>query len=149
MPIKVVELHHHGIRIGTNDSDVNKARGFYGGVLGLETDSGRPDIKGIPGLWMFVGQGESTTQLHLMGATGRSPAARNDQQDPTRPHVALAVEDIKAALVELEQQGVPHWTITDLVGENSEQIFLEDPFGNVIELHQVGTCRCNRAALVD
>jgi hypothetical protein len=24
---------------------------------------------------------------------------------------------------------------------------VRDPFGNVIELHQIGTCRCNKAAL--
>ena len=148
MPIKVVELHHHGIRIGDTDNDVVKAREFYANILGHETDQGRPDIKGIPGLWMFVGRGEATTQLHLMGATGRSPAARNDQEDPTRPHVALAVEDIQEARSELQRQDIPHWTITGLVGENSDQIFVEDPFGNVIELHQIGTCRCNRVAIV-
>jgi hypothetical protein len=32
-----------------------------------------------------------------------------------------------------------------LVGENSDQVFVEDPFGNLIELHQIGTCRCNKA----
>jgi hypothetical protein len=34
-----------------------------------------------------------------------------------------------------------------LVGNNSDQVFVQDPFGNVIELHQVGTCRCNKIAL--
>jgi hypothetical protein len=34
-----------------------------------------------------------------------------------------------------------------LVGQNSDQIFVRDPFGNVIELHQIGTCRCNKATL--
>jgi catechol 2,3-dioxygenase-like lactoylglutathione lyase family enzyme len=147
MPINVIELHHHGIRIGTDDEDVRKAKNFYGDVLGLQTDDGRPEIKDIPGLWMYVGRGEQTTQLHLMGAVGRSRAARSDEQDPTRPHVALAVEDIHEARRELERQGVKHWTITNLVGENSDQVFLEDPFGNVIELHQIGTCRCNRISL--
>jgi len=28
------------------------------------------------------------------------------------------------------------------VGPESEQIFLRDPAGNMIELHQIGTCRC-------
>jgi catechol 2,3-dioxygenase-like lactoylglutathione lyase family enzyme len=106
MPIRVLELHHHGIRIGTGTEDVEAARRFYAGVLGLEGDTGRPDIPGIPGLWMYVGRGESTTQLHLMGAEGRSPAARSDAQDPTRPHVALAVADIDEARAELERQGI-------------------------------------------
>lgn len=147
MPIKVVELHHHGIRIGTTDQDVTSAREFYGDVLGLEADAGRPDIPGIPGLWMYVGQGKQTTQLHLMGATGQSPAARSDKEDPTLPHVALAVEDIDDARRELEQRGIWHWTIQGLVGQGSDQVFVRDPFGNVIELHQVGTCNCNKSAL--
>ena len=44
MPIKVLELHHHGIRLGTSDDAVEQARQFYGDVLGLEADSGRPNI---------------------------------------------------------------------------------------------------------
>ena len=149
MPIKVVELHHHGIRIGDTDEDVKKARDFYSGVLGLENDTGRPTIPGVPGLWMYVGQGEQTSQIHLMSAVGQSPAARGPDKDPTRPHVALAVEDINEARRELEAQGVWHWTIEGLVGENSDQVFMKDPFGNVIELHQVGTCRCNKITLIE
>lgn len=144
MPIKVVELHHHGIRIGMSDDDVNKADAFYGDVLGLEKDTGRPTIAGIPGLWMYVGRGEQTTQIHLFGAEGQSPAAKSPEKDPTLPHVALAVEDIEEARAELEARGIWHWTIEGLVGDNSDQIFMRDPFGNVIELHQVGTCRCNK-----
>jgi hypothetical protein len=28
----------------------------------------------------------------------------------------------------------------------SQQAFMHDPFGNMIELHQAGTCRCVTAA---
>ena len=48
MPINVIELHHHGIRIGTDGEDLRQAQAFYADVLGLQTDTGRPDIKGIP-----------------------------------------------------------------------------------------------------
>jgi len=127
-----------------SDEDVNKADAFYGDVLGLEKDTGRPTIPGIPGLWMYVGRGEQTTQIHLFGADGQSPAAKSAEKDPTLPHVALAVEDIDEARTELEARGIWHWTIEGLVGDNSDQIFMRDPFGNIIELHQVGTCRCNK-----
>lgn len=149
MPIKVVELHHHGIRVGKSPEDLTKAKDFYSGVLGLEPDQGRPEIPGIPGFWMYVGQGDQTTQIHLMGAVGQSPIARNEREDPSLPHVALAVEDIAEARRELEQQGVWHYTVEGLVGENSDQVFVRDPFGNIIELHQVGTCRCNKIVLND
>ena len=147
MPIKVVELHHHGIRIGTTPEEVESARQFYTDVLGLHTDSHRPNIPSIPGFWMYIGQGENTTQIHLMGATGKSPMARSEKEDPTLPHVALAVENIQEAREELERRGIWHWSIKGLVGPNSEQVFVQDPFGNVIELHQVGTCTCNKIAL--
>ena len=147
MSIKVVELHHHGIRIGTTPEEVEKARQFYTQVLGLQTDPGRPNIPTIPGFWMYVGQGEQTAQIHLMGARGMSPMARSEKEDPTLPHVALAVENIQEAREELERRGIWHWRIQGLVGNNSDQVFVQDPFGNVIELHQVGSCRCNKIAL--
>ena len=147
MAIKVLELHHHGIRMGKEDDDVEKARTFYGDVLGLETDAGRPTIPGIPGFWMYVGEGENTAQIHLMGAVGMSPVARSEKEDPTHPHVALAVEDIQEAKRDLDARGIWYWQIEGLVGQGSDQIFVRDPFDNVIELHQVGTCRCNKAAL--
>jgi catechol 2,3-dioxygenase-like lactoylglutathione lyase family enzyme len=147
MPIKVLELHHHGIRIGKTPEEVEKARQFYTGVLGLPVDAGRPDIPGIPGFWVYVGGDQHSAQIHLMGAAGRSPAARSDKEDPTLPHVALAVEDIQEAQRELDRLGIWYWRIQGLVGRYSDQVFVQDPFGNVIELHQIGTCRCNKEAL--
>ncbi len=147
MGIEVVELHHHGIRIGNTESDAKKAHAFYSGVLGLEADPSRPNIPSIPGYWMYVGEGKNTTQIHLMGAKGKSPMARTKKEDPTHPHVALAVKDIKAARKELDKQGVWYWSIQGLVGANSDQVFVRDPFDNVIELHQVGTCTCNKVML--
>jgi catechol 2,3-dioxygenase-like lactoylglutathione lyase family enzyme len=147
MPIKVVELHHHGIRIGTSEEEVKQARAFYSDVLGLDTDPARPNIPSIPGFWMYVGEGERTTQIHLMGAKGKSPMAKSEKEDPTLPHVALAVEDIEAARKELDERGIWYWGIQGLVGNNSDQVFVHDPFGNVIELHQIGTCTCNKIAL--
>jgi catechol 2,3-dioxygenase-like lactoylglutathione lyase family enzyme len=147
MPIKVLELHHHGIRIGKTSEEIEQARQFYNEVLGLPVDTGRPTIPGIPGFWMYVGDDAHTAQIHLMGAVGRSPMARSDIEDPTIPHVALAVEDIQEAQKELDQRGIWYWRIQGLVGQYSDQVFVRDPFGNVIELHQIGTCRCNKAAL--
>ena len=147
MAIKVLELHHHGIRIGKEEDDVEKARSFYSDVLGLEADGGRPTIPGIPGFWMNVGEGSNTSQIHLMGAVGMSPVARSEKEDPTHPHVALAVEDIQEAKRDLDERGIWYWQIEGLVGQGSDQIFVRDPFDNIIELHQIGTCRCNKAAL--
>ncbi len=147
MAIEVVELHHHGIRIGNTQKDAERAREFYADVLGLDTDPARPSIASIPGFWMYVGEGKNTTQIHLMGAKGTSPMARSKKEDPTLPHVALAVKDIQAARKELDKRGIWYWSIQGLVGQDSDQVFVRDPFDNVIELHQVGTCTCNKVAL--
>lgn len=144
MAVKVLELHHHGIRVGPSPEDVKKALAFYHDVLGLSPDPGRPDIPGVPGYWMEV---DGRAQVHLMGVTGSSKYAKGERRDPTLPHVALAVPDIQAAKRELDQMGVNYWTMIGITGPDAEQVFMEDPFGNMIELHQAGTCRCNKSAM--
>ena len=44
---------------------------------------------------------------------------------------------------ELDRLGVSYWTTKGVTGPEAEQVFVLDPFGNIIELHQEGTCRCN------
>jgi catechol 2,3-dioxygenase-like lactoylglutathione lyase family enzyme len=139
MAVKVLELHHHGIRIGPSETEVKKAFAFYHDVLGLDADGGRPTIPTIDGYWMDVG---GTAQIHLMGVDGQSKFAAGPGKDPSHPHVALAVADIQEAKKELERMGVDFWVTTGVVGPQSQQIFMHDPFGNMIELHQAGTCRC-------
>jgi catechol 2,3-dioxygenase-like lactoylglutathione lyase family enzyme len=143
MALKVLELHHHGIRIGPSESEVATALSFYRDVLGLSPDPGRPHIPTIDGYWMDVG---GTAQIHLMGVDGQSKFAESPDKDPSRPHVALAVPDIQEARKELERLGVQYWVARGVVGPESQQIFLYDPFGNMIELHQIGTCRCITAS---
>jgi catechol 2,3-dioxygenase-like lactoylglutathione lyase family enzyme len=139
MAIKVLELHHHGIRVGPSEADVKKALSFYHDVLGLDPDPGRPHIPTIGGYWMDVG---GTAQIHLMGVDGQSKFAEGPGKDPSHPHVALAVPDIQEAKKELERLGTSFWVTRGVVGPESQQIFMHDPFGNMIELHQIGTCRC-------
>ena len=139
MAVNVLELHHHGIRVGSTPEELDKARRFYQEVLGLEPDRGRPHIPTIDGYWMNVG---GTAQVHLMGVQGLSKFAEGPGKDPSNPHVALAVADIQEARSELDRLGVAYWVSRGVVGPESQQIFLLDPHGNMIELHQVGTCRC-------
>ena len=64
MAIKVVELHHTGVRIDAKDQSMAALQDFYTGVLGLAHDQGRPTIPGIPGMWINVGE---VGQIHLIG----------------------------------------------------------------------------------
>lgn len=147
MAIRILEMHHHGIRIPADKVDeVNR---FYTDVLGLQPDETRPEIPFVPGSWMFIGEeGKRTTQIHIMGNRGGPPPwAKSAIQDPSRFHVALAVQDIQETRAELERMKVPYWVVEGLVGPQSLQVFLDDPAGNMIELHQIGTCACDRTAV--
>jgi len=146
MAIKVLELHHHGIRVGATQEDADKTMTFYKDVLGLSPDPGRPYIPTIPGYWMDVG---GRAQIHLMGVNGQSKFAQGPGKDPSLPHVALAVDDIQATRRELDRLGVAYWVSEGIVGPRSQQIFMHDPAGNMIELHEAGTCRCKAADRAD
>jgi len=139
MAIKVVGIHHHGVRIDTDAQSPETIYNFYSNLLGLKHDEARPDFPGVPGWWMNVGDGG---QIHLFGGATPSPAAKGPGQDPAAPHVALAVENIIEAKAEIERLGLPHFTAN--AGELA-QVFLHDPCGNMIELHQFDRCRCTSA----
>ena len=137
MTIKVTAFLHAGVRIGPTEEDAAKAKAFYQGLLGMETDGNRPYIEGIPGFWSNIrGDGDRSQQVHIMGAEGASPVSRSAKEDPTRAHVAFSVEDLDAARAELTATGVEWWEYKALVGTGSDQVFFEDPFGNMIELQQ-------------
>lgn len=142
MPIKIVALHHHAIRFPPGAGGTEAMRRFYAEVLGLVPDPSRPDLAGVPGYWMNTG---SHAQVHLMGAEG-SLMDLGEGIDPSLPHVAFAVEDVAAARRELERLGITHRVLEGLVGAGSEQLFLHDPAGNLLELHQLGSCRCTAAS---
>jgi catechol 2,3-dioxygenase-like lactoylglutathione lyase family enzyme len=137
MAIKIVELHHTGVRFDAGKQ--NAVEDFYSSVLGLKRDEGRPTIPGIPGAWINVGE---VGQIHLIGGDQPSPVAKGPGEDPTRPHVAFAVADIVATRAELERMGVKYWVIEGLTSPDSTQVFMNDPSGNMVELHQVDKCRC-------
>jgi class 3 adenylate cyclase len=142
MAIKVLGLHHHAVRVAPSVEAAAEARRFYVEVLGLSADEGRPQTPGVPGHWLDAGE---QAQLHVMGVAGRLMDL-GDGLDPSEPHVALAVEDIGAARAELERLGVAHRTLRGLVDAGTEQVFLRDPAGNLVELHQADSCRCSAAA---
>ena len=78
---------------------------------------------------MNINEGSRHQQIHLFGAEGASP-----MEDPTRHHIAFAVEDRAEAERELKARGIDYWIYDSLVGTTFKQVFFEDPFGNMIEL---------------
>ena len=110
-------VHH----VSINVADVEAALEFYVDVLGLRARSDRPDF-GFGGAWLDAGG----QQVHLI--EGTVPSGHGE-------HFALQVRDLDAAISELRGQGLK---VSDAspVG-TSLQAFLQDPSGNLIELHQV------------
>lgn len=142
MAIKVMGIHHHAVRIDAGNHPLDTFEAFYADVLGLEKDAGRPNVAAVPGLWINVGD---VGQIHLMGGQFPSVLCKVPGQDPVDVHVALAVEDIAAAKSELERLGVDFWSLMGVAGPETEQVFVRDPAGNMIELHQHDKCRCAAA----
>ena len=136
MTIKIKKLLHIGIRVDPDENSITEANTFYSDVLGLQIDTQRPEITGIPGFWVNISDGDRTQQVHVMGATGASPVSRSRTEDPTRMHIAFAVESIDAARSFLAKKRVEYWEYGGLVGQASLQIFFEDPCGNMIELQE-------------
>ena len=120
--MKVTRFHH--VSVNSNDIPIDEMVEFYRDVLGLG-DEPRPEIPGIPGHWHLVGD----QQLHLVGA----PPSGN-RIDSTGHHYCVAVDDLDAAIRELETRGIEYKRAVQ--GENTVQIWIADPAGNTIELQQ-------------
>jgi catechol 2,3-dioxygenase-like lactoylglutathione lyase family enzyme len=117
--MKPIAVHH----VSINVSDPEASIGFYTDIVGGTVRGDRPDFS-FGGAWIDLGG----TQVHLIEA---SVPANLGQ------HFAILVDDVDAVVDELRSKGI---TVGDakIVGPD-RQTFIEDPDGNVIELHQVGT----------
>lgn len=120
--MKVTRFHH--VSVNSNGAPFDELVAFYQDVLGLG-DEPRPEVPGIPGHWHTVGE----QQLHLVGA----PPSGNPI-DTTGHHYCVAVDDLDAAIAELETRGIEY--VRAVQGESTVQIWIADPAGNTIELQQ-------------
>ena len=141
MTLKIAELHHLAVRIAPGPDAAGAALRFYNDVLGLECDH-------VP--WDRAGEGQRVNagahaQIHLIPGVQKSSLA-SGELDVTAPHLACAVTSIDDAQAELDRLAVPYRVVHGRLGPDSRRLFLADPAGNVIELHELGTCRCTSRA---
>ncbi|HEV2363340.1 MAG TPA: VOC family protein [Caulobacteraceae bacterium] len=137
MPIKVLEFHHHAVSMPTGL--VEKMGDFYRDILGFSSDAGRWVIPGIPGYFFDV---PNDIQIHLLGSDGQSPYSQGFGRDPVENHMALAVEDVVEAERFLTENKIDFFKLENVAAPQLQQLFLRDPAGHLIELHQIGHCRC-------
>ncbi len=114
-----LDIHH----VAINVDDVDASIAFYTEVLGGRLRADRPDF-GVGGAWIDLG----SQQVHLLQA----PVPRNLGQ-----HFAIRVGDLDAVVAELRAKGIAIAAPVD--SGSNRQTFLDDPSGNAIELHQVGS----------
>lgn len=120
--MKVTRFHH--VSVNTDATPLDEMITFYRDVLGL-TDVERPEIPGVPGHWHRVGDQE----LHLVDAPASGTGI-----DPTGDHFCVSVDDLEAAVAELEERGIEY--LRAVQGAGTVQIWIADPAGNTIELQQ-------------
>jgi len=98
-----------------------RARAFYGGVLGLR-EKQAPAAFG-PGQVIWYDTGPDELELHLFVDV--------EEANP-RQHFALVVDDADALRARLEEAGVETADAEPI--ENRPRFYCRDPFGNRIEL---------------
>ncbi len=120
----VEALHHVAVCV----TDIERAKRFYGEVLGL------PEVPRPPfdfgGAWYEFGG----RQLHLIVHPPTRTLRGTTDIDTRDGHLALRVRSFEAALEHLRQRGVACVAHRDNLTPWA-QIYVTDPDGNVIELN--------------
>jgi glyoxylase I family protein len=120
--MKIGRLLHAAVLV----SDLDRAKQFYGGVLGLK-EKPRHSFN-FDGAWYDVGDCE----LHLIvSSEALMPAEQRPRRDS---HVAFSVGDYDATRNALKEAGVTYREGSSGLA----QIFVRDPDGNLIELQKPG-----------
>jgi catechol 2,3-dioxygenase-like lactoylglutathione lyase family enzyme len=112
----LLAIHHVQLAMPAGQED--RARGFYGGVLGLGEVAKPASLRGRGGCWFEAGG----VRVHLGVEDGFAPAAK--------AHPAFLV-DLDAMVRRLSAAGIEARADTDYPG--FRRIYVSDPFGNRIE----------------
>ncbi|GGE16211.1 glyoxalase [Aureimonas endophytica] len=118
--MRILGLDH--IQLAMPPGEEARARAFYAGLLGLTEVGKPPQLADRGGCW-FEGEG---LRLHL-GVEAEFRPAR-------KAHPALLVDDLAGWVRRLEAAGHP--AREDRPLEGFRRCYVDDPFGNRIELMQ-------------
>jgi len=112
------------LHVGLIVQDLNVARDFYCGLLGLNVDA-RPDL-GFPGLFLALGNGQ---QIHLMQIHDPYIDCISPAHGGRDRHIALSVKSLPILQASLDAAG--HTYTFSRSGRAA--IFFRDPDGNTLE----------------
>ena len=122
---EISTLLHAGLLV----ADLERARHFYEGVLGL-VPCPRPALP-YPGAWYALGGGQ---QLHLMNLPNPDAGTARPEHGGRDRHIALGVKDMAALKSRLDAAGIVY--TSSLSGRAA--LFCRDPDMNTLELVEVG-----------
>ncbi len=97
-----------------------KATAFYEGILGVPRIAKPLHLASRGGCWFE----SETVKIHL--------GVEQDFRPARKAHPGLLVEDLARLTAELERAGHP--VNSDLPLEGYERVYVDDPFGNRLEL---------------
>ena len=98
---------------------------FYGDLLGLKVDPGRPDL-GFPGVWYDLEPGQ---QIHLLQLPDPDSGRIAPEHAGRDRHVALSVPNLDALTARLLGAKVQF----SLSRSGRRALFCRDPDGNALE----------------
>src|SRR5580692_5098082 len=114
----VIGIDH--VQIAAPSGCEAQARAFYGGLLGMEELAKPEPIRARGGCWFRAGKQE----LHIGVEEPFSPARK--------AHPGLVVSDLDAVRARLRAAAAAFADDTKIAGV--DRLFLDDPFGNRLEL---------------
>ncbi len=116
-----MRLQHVTVAIPLDGAE--RARAFYGGLLGLEEKAVLPKLDPARFIWYGAG---GDCELHLQ---------LTEEAPPDRPHFCLVHDELEELRARIEAAGVETLDPTELVGR--PRFMCRDPFGNLIELARI------------
>ncbi|WP_163526507.1 VOC family protein [Halobacillus ihumii] len=118
-------IHHVSLLV----TDIERAKRFYGEVLGFQESNERPDF-GFPGAWYQVGETQIHLIVHKEGKTLRGVTSIDSRDG----HFAIRVQDMESFIKRMRSHQVE---ILDKPNNQTDwhQVFVSDPDGNLIEFN--------------
>jgi catechol 2,3-dioxygenase-like lactoylglutathione lyase family enzyme len=113
-------LHIDHVQIAMPAGREDEARAFYQGALGIPEQVKPPHLRARGGCWFERG----SLKIHL--------GVDNDFVPARKAHPAFVVENLPELVASLQQAG--YRVVEDQPLEGYERRYVDDPFGNRIEL---------------
>ncbi len=123
--VEIEAIHHTAVIV----ADLERAKAFYSGVLGLQ-EIARPPFP-FGGAWYQLG---AEQQLHLIVYAEAQTVRAVTSIDPRDGHFAIRVSSYAHTLAHLQAHGIACRELPENITPWA-QIYVTDPDGNIIEFN--------------